>query len=76
MVRARQEQDWGTPPVLWGLLTVIETDQEQASTFARFLEALPTPRLKADIVPALYGYSWAQGALAKWKANGETPRSQ
>ena len=73
MVRARQEQDWGTPPVLWGLLTVIETDQEQASTFARFLESLPAPRLKADIVPALYGYSWAQRALAKWKANGETP---
>ncbi len=74
MVRARQEQDWGTPPVLWGLLTVIETDQEQASPFARFLESLPAPRLKADIVPALSGYRWAQEALAKWKANGETPQ--
>ena len=75
MVRARQEQDWGTPPVLWGLLTVIGTDQEQASTFARFLESLPASRLKTDIVPALYGYSWAQGALAKWKGNGETPQT-
>ena len=75
MVRARQEQDWGTPPVLWGLLTVIEADQEQASTFARFLEALPASRLKADIVPALYGHCWAQGALANWKANGETPQT-
>ena len=74
MVRARQEQDWGTPPVLWGLLTVIGTDQEQASTFARFLESLPASRLKADIVPALYGYSWAKGALAKWKGNGELRR--
>ena len=27
MVRARQEQQWGTPPVLWGLLTVIDADQ-------------------------------------------------
>ena len=74
MVRARHEQDWGTPPVLWGLLTVIKTDPDQASTFARFLESLPAPRLKADIVPALYGYRWAERALAKWKANGETPQ--
>lgn len=30
LVRARQEQDWGTPPVLWGLMTVIDAEPEQA----------------------------------------------
>ena len=75
MVRARQEQEWGTPPVLWGLLTVIEADQEQAPAFARFLESIPTQRLKADIVPVFDGRDWAQVALAKWRANDETPQS-
>ena len=73
MVRARQEQEWGTPPVFWGLLTVIEADPEQAEVFARFLESIPTPLLKPDIVPALEGRDWARAAIAKWSTNEETP---
>ena len=72
MVRARQEQEWGTPPVLWGLLSVIDADPEQAPTVARFLESIPTQRLRADIVPAFDGRDWARDALAKWCAHEET----
>ena len=72
MVRARQEQEWGTPSVLWGLLSVIDADPEQAPTVARFLESIPTQRLRADIVPAFDGRDWARAALAKWCAHEET----
>ena len=73
MVRARQEQEWGTPRVLWGLLTLIEADPEQASAFVRFLESIPTQRLRAEIVPVFDGLDWAHTALEKWEANSETP---
>ena len=74
MVRARQVQEWGTPPVLWGLLTVIDADPEQAPAFARFLGSIPTERLRADIVPVFYDRDWARAALGKWEANIETPQ--
>ena len=74
MVRARQEQEWGTPSVLWGLLTVIDADPEQAPAFARFLDSIPTQRLRADIVPVFDDRDWARAALRKWEANSETPQ--
>ena len=74
MVRARQEQEWGTPPVLWGLLTIIEAAPEHAPEFARFLESIPTERLRAEIVPVFYDREWAQSALKRWDANSDTPQ--
>ena len=74
MVRARHEQEWGTPPVLWGLLTIIDAVPEQAPEFARFLESIPTERLRAEIVPVFYGREWAHAALKKWAANSDTPQ--
>ena len=74
MVRARQEQEWGTPSVLWGLQTVIDADPEQVSAFARFLESIPTQRLRADIVPAIGDRNWALAVLDKWDADDETPQ--
>ena len=74
MVRARQEQEWGTPPVLWGLLTVIEADPEQISTLTPFLESIPTARLRPDIVPVFSDREWARPALVKWSCDEETPQ--
>ena len=74
MVQARQVQQWGTPPALWGLLTVIDAMPEHAPTFAGFLEAIPTTRLRPDIIPALGDRVWAQTALDKWRNGGETPQ--
>ena len=75
MVRARQEQEWGTPPVLWGLLTVIDAESEHETTLVRFLESIPTARLRADIVPVLSDRKWARRALDKWSLDDETPQS-
>ena len=74
MVRARQEQDWGTPQVLWALLTVILADEQHAPTFARFLESIPRVLLQADIVPVLYEHEWASDALNKWSLDEDTPQ--
>ena len=74
MARARQEQEWGTPPVLWALLTVIAADKEQAQLFARFLERLPREFLQPDIVPVFDGREWASTALEAWSLDDETPR--
>lgn len=73
MVRARQEQEWGTPPVLWALLTVIDADLQQAPAFARFLESIPRVLLQPDIVPVFDGREWAATALEKWSQDDETP---
>ena len=73
MVRARQEQEWGTPPVLWALLTVIDADLQQAPAFARFLESIPGVLLQPDIVPVFDGREWAATALEKWSQDDETP---
>ena len=73
MVRARQEQEWGTPQVLWALLTVIEVDEQHAPGFARFLESIPRALLQADIVPVLCEHEWASVALKKWGLEDETP---
>lgn len=74
MARARQEQEWGTPSVLWGLLTVIEADSEQASIFVGFLESVSKSRLRTDVVPALWDCKWARSALDKWSQDSETPQ--
>ena len=73
MVRARQEQDWGTPAVLWGLLTVIDADPEQAPGFVRFLESISRKRLRPEIVPVLDRLEWAQATLSKWNDADDTP---
>ena len=74
MVQARQVQEWGTPPVLWGLLALVDADPGQVSTLTRFLESIPKGRLRADIVPVLSDREWARPALYKWSGGDETPQ--
>nr|VFJ63727.1 MAG: Predicted P-loop ATPase, KAP-like [Candidatus Kentron sp. DK] len=73
LVRARQENQWGTPNVLFAILTVIDADESHAVKFAGFLGQIPVERLKAGIVPAIGSYQWAGSVLNKWKNNLSTP---
>ncbi len=66
MVRARQEQSWGKPNVLWAFLTLIEAAPEVASTFRKFLTQLDPSRLTAAIIPLLGDKEWAREALGVW----------
>ena len=72
LVRARQEQHWGTPPVLWGLLAVVKAQVEQAPRVVSLLESIPRSLLQPDVVPALSGREWTRSTLEKWYMDSET----
>ena len=73
LVRARQEQNWGTPPVLWGLIAVVNAHVEQAPRAVSLLELIPKSLLQPDVVPALSGREWTRSTLEKWYEDSETP---
>ena len=75
LVRARQVQSWGTPPVLWSLIAVINVDPEQAHPVVSFLESIPRSLLRPEIVPALNGREWARPILELWSQDSGTPNS-
>jgi hypothetical protein len=75
LVRARQAPKWGTPPVLWAFMTLIQADADLAGELSRFLEALPGARLEPDIVPALGDHEWARRALEKWRGDQDAPET-
>lgn len=72
MVRARQEQSWGKPNVLWAFLALIEAAPEMATTFGRFLTQLTPLRLTPAIIPLLSDKEWAQEALNAWEKSPDT----
>jgi predicted KAP-like P-loop ATPase len=67
VVRARQVQDWGTPPVLWAFISIVDADPEQCGRVERFLKGVPAERIQADIVPVLAEKQWAKPILDAWK---------
>jgi predicted KAP-like P-loop ATPase len=67
LVRAKQASEWGTPPMLYACLTLIDAEPELSRTLAAFLGELPPQQLKANIVPLLRDKAWAAGVLAHWK---------
>jgi len=73
MVRARQEQSWGKPNVLWAFLALIDAAPEIATTFGKFLQELNPERLTPAIVPILGDKAWARNALDAWAKSSETP---
>ena len=75
LIRARQEQEWGTPSALWALLTVLEADEGQASTVTAFLATLQPTQLRPDIVPVLGDREWARSTLSNWSEANDTPQA-
>ena len=67
LVRAKQAPEWGTPPVLYACLTLIDAEPDLSRSLAAFLRELPVQQLRASIVPLLRDKSWAAGVLAHWK---------
>ena len=73
LVRARQEQSWGKPNVLWAFLALIAAAPEMGSTFGKFLTQLSPARLTPAIVPILGDKAWARDALEVWSKSSDTP---
>jgi len=66
LARARQEQQWGTPQILYGCLTVAAAQQEQGQRLADFLAGIPGQQLTAAIVPLIADKPWGKIVLKKW----------
>jgi predicted KAP-like P-loop ATPase len=65
--RARQEQEWGVPPILEACLVVSEADPTQGARLAAFLRERPAPQIQPNIVPKIGDQSWANGVLDAWE---------
>jgi predicted KAP-like P-loop ATPase len=72
--RARQEQEWGTPPILDACLAVSAADPYQGNRLAAFLRERPPVQVKPGIVPKIGDQPWAGSVFAAWKkANVSAP---
>ena len=68
--RARQEQEWGVPPILEACLMAAEADPIQGSRLAAFLSDRPAKQIRANIVPKIGDQPWAHGVFDKWDKSG------
>jgi predicted KAP-like P-loop ATPase len=64
--RARQEQEWGVPPILEAGLTLAEADPVQGARLAAFLRERPPAQVQPNIVPKIADQPWAVGVLDAW----------
>lgn len=67
--RARQVQEWGTPPILEACLAVAAADPTQGSRLAAFLRERPAAQIKPGIVPLIGDQPWAKETLDAWYAS-------
>lgn len=65
--KARQEQEWGVPPILEACLVVSKTDPTQGQRLAALLQERPATQIKADIIPKIEDYPWASGVFSTWE---------
>jgi predicted KAP-like P-loop ATPase len=64
--RARQEQEWGVPPILEACLVVAEADPPQGSRLGAFLAGRPATQVQPNIVPKLGDQPWAGTVFDAW----------
>lgn len=65
--QARQEQEWGVPPILEACLVVAGADRPQGQRLAAFLSDVPAAQIKPNIVPKISDQSWATSVFDKWE---------
>jgi predicted KAP-like P-loop ATPase len=71
--RARQEQEWGTPPILDACLAVVRADTAQGTRLAAFLAERPSTQITAGIVPKIADQTWSKNVFKKWREAGVSP---
>jgi len=64
--RARQEQEWGVPPILEACLEVTHADPAQGTRLAAFLTERPPNQVKPNIVPKISDQPWAKMVYDAW----------
>ncbi len=71
--RARQEQEWGTPPILDAALAVTAADPAQGARVAAFLRDRPHRQITASIVPKISDQPWRDSVYDAWRAADVSP---
>ena len=66
--QARQEQEWGVPPILEACLAAAAADPPQGQRLAAFLADLPAAQIKPGIVPKIGDQPWAKSVFEKWES--------
>lgn len=64
--RARQEQEWGTPPILDACMAVAAADAPQGARLSGFLKERPAVQIKASIVPKIADETWSKTIFDAW----------
>lgn len=67
--RARQVQEWGTPPILTAALAIAGADPAQGERIASFLRDRPATQITAAIVPRISDQPWAPSVYSAWNKN-------
>jgi predicted KAP-like P-loop ATPase len=65
--RARQEQEWGTPPILSAALAVAAADPPQGMRLGAFLRDRPPAQITPSIVPRISDQPWSSDVFAAWR---------
>jgi predicted KAP-like P-loop ATPase len=65
--RARQEQEWGVPPILEACLAMAVADPVQGGRLAAFIKDRPAPQIQPNIVPKIGDQPWAANILRDWE---------
>lgn len=73
--RARQEQEWGVPPILDACLVVSGADPVQGTRLAAFLSERPPTQIKPNVVPKIGDLPWAEGVFAKWASSNAVSKT-
>jgi len=72
--RARQEDRWGTPPILDACLEICTTFEGQGTRLAAFLISRPPAQIDASIIPKIQDQSWSSEVFEKWPDLGVSTR--
>ena len=67
--KARQEQSWGTPPILEAALEVAGADASQGRRLAAFLRERPPSQITPSLVPRLADQGWSKDLFAYWRGS-------
>lgn len=68
--RARQEQEWGAPPILEACLSLSDADPAQAPRLAGFLSMVPPLQVRPNLIPKISDRPWAQEVFANFEKSG------
>lgn len=67
--RARQEQEWGVPPIFEAALALAQADPVQGARLAAFLRDRPPAQIQPNIVPKIADQPWAASVFDVWEKN-------